>query len=102
MAEAVGILTGAGGRTSHAAVVARQMSKVCLVACPSLEIDLDRRICRLGGQVFSEGESVSLDGNTGAVYAGLLPQITERPEAALTAIAAWRAQESAAFPEKRG
>ncbi len=45
MALAVGILTGSGGRTSHAAVVARQLGKVCLVACPTLEIDLGKRSC---------------------------------------------------------
>ena len=43
MALAVGILTASGGRTSHAAVVARQLGKVCLVACPDLQIDLDHR-----------------------------------------------------------
>ena len=43
MALAAAILTASGGRTSHAAVVARQLGKVCLVACPKLEIDLDHR-----------------------------------------------------------
>ena len=70
MALAAGILTASGGRTSHAAVVARQLGKVCLVACPGLEIDLGRRQCRIGGTLFNEGEFSSLDGNTGAVYAG--------------------------------
>ncbi len=90
MAEADGILTGSGGRTSHAAVVARQLGKVCLVACPGLEIDLARRQCRIGGTLLDEGDMLALDGNTGAVHAGRLRVVTERPDAALAAIAAWR------------
>ena len=68
MALAAGILTASGGRTSHAAVVARQLGKVCLVACPGLEIDLEHRQCRIGGTVLNEGDFLSLDGNTGAVH----------------------------------
>ena len=90
MAAAAGILTGSGGRTSHAAVVARQLGKVCLVACPGLEIDLDRRQCRIGGRRLDEGDTLALDGNSGAIYAGNLAVVTERPEAALTAIALWQ------------
>ena len=90
MALAAGILTGSGGRTSHAAVVARQLGKVCLVACPGLGIDLSRRRCQIGGTVLAEGDFLSLDGNTGAVYPGQLTPLTERPERALAAIAAWR------------
>jgi pyruvate, orthophosphate dikinase len=90
MAIAAGILTGSGGRTSHAAVVARQLGKVCLVACPGLEIDLVRRQCRIGGTVVNEGDFLSLNGNTGAVHLGQLAQLTERPERALAAITAWR------------
>ena len=90
MATAAGILTGSGGRTSHAAVVARQLGKVCLVACPGLEIDLDRRQCRIGGRRLDEGDMLALDGNSGAIYAGNLAVVTERPEAALMAIALWQ------------
>jgi pyruvate,orthophosphate dikinase len=61
MAQAVGILTGSGGRTSHAAVVARQLGKVCLVACPRLEIDLERRQCRIGDTLFDEGDMLALE-----------------------------------------
>ena len=90
MAKAAGILTGSGGRTSHAAVVARQLGKVCLVACPGLEIDLERRQCRIGGMLLDEGAMIALDGDTGAVHAGKLAILTERPEEALSTIAAWR------------
>ena len=90
MALAAGILTASGGRTSHAAVVARQLGKVCLVACPGLEIDLEHRQCRIGGKFYHEGDFLSLDGNTGAVHLGRLVPLSERPERALAAIAAWR------------
>jgi len=89
MALAVGILTASGGRTSHAAVVARQLGKVCLVACPGLEINLDSRQCTIGGTVLKEGDFLSLDGNTGAVHLGCLTPVVERPERALAAIASW-------------
>ena len=90
MALAAGILTASGGRTSHAAVVARQLGKVCLVACPGLEIDLDHRQCRIGGTATERGRSLSLDGNTGAVHFGSLTPLIERPERVLAAIAGWR------------
>ena len=89
MALAAGILTASGGRTSHAAVIARQLGKVCLVACPGLEINLDSRQCTIGGTVLNEGDFLSLDGNTGAVHLGSLTPVVERPERALAAIATW-------------
>ena len=91
MMSATGILTGVGGRTSHAAVVARQLGKVCLVACPDLEIDLNRRSCCIGRKTMQEGESLSLDGNTGDIYAGTIEFVTERPDRELARVANWRA-----------
>jgi pyruvate, orthophosphate dikinase len=91
MTHAIGILTAVGGRTSHAAVVARQLGKVCLVACPGLEIDLRGRSCRIGEKIMHEGEFLSLDGNDGGIYAGKLEVVTERPERELSRIADWRA-----------
>lgn len=88
--NAAGILTATGSRTCHASVVARQLNKVCLVACPGLEIDLARRSCRIGGKTIHEGEFLCLDGNAGAVYAGRLAMITERPERELFRIARWK------------
>jgi len=89
--SATGVLTAAGGRTSHAAVVARQLGKVCMVACPDLEIDLERHSCRIGGTTMHETDFLSLDGNTGAIYAGQLQVVTERPESELAKIASWHA-----------
>ncbi len=88
-AAARGILTGLGGRTSHAAVVARQMNKVCLVGCRELEIEAEG--IRLGGCRLAEGDSLSLDGGSGLVYAGRVRVVEERPEALLRQVAAWRA-----------
>ena len=88
--KAAGILTAAGGRTSHAAVVARQFGKVCVVGCSDLHIDLARRACRIGPRLMKEGDLVSLDGNEGYVYAGRLETVAERPERELAAIAAWQ------------
>ena len=90
MASAAGILTATGGRTSHAAVVARQLGRVCLVACPELSIDLARRTCCIGGREFAEGEPISLDGNEGTVHAGLQAAVAESPTRELAAIAAWK------------
>lgn len=89
IAKAAGILTASGSRTSHAAVVARQLGKVCLVGCADLEIDSAKRQCRIGSGTMHEGEIVSLDGNDGCVYAGPVETITERPERELAAIAGW-------------
>jgi pyruvate,orthophosphate dikinase len=89
MALAVGVLTGSGGRTSHAAVVARQLGKVCLVGCADLKIDLEHRRCQIGEKLLNEGDLLSLDGNTGGVYLNRVSTFTERPVEALAAIALW-------------
>ncbi len=67
---AVGLLTRHGARTSHAAVVARQMGKVCLVGCESMTLDPVQGRCRIGTMDFAEGELITLDGNSGQIYAG--------------------------------
>ncbi len=84
-----GILTRLGGRTSHAAVVARQLNKVCIVGCRSLVLEQGHR-CRIGSETFSEGDFVSLDGHTGEVYAGELNVVAERPVDLLAVINRWR------------
>ena len=68
--SAAGLLTQRGARTSHAAVVARQLGKVCLVGCAELQIDDAARTVRIGDTTLHEGDLLSLDGNEGAVYAG--------------------------------
>jgi len=71
-----GILTARGGMTSHAALVARQMGKVCVAGCGSLEIDYAKRQMEAGGHVVREGDAISIDGTTGEVIAG---ELTTRP-----------------------
>lgn len=67
-----GLLTQRGARTSHAAVVARQLGKVCLVGCESLAIDEPGRSVSVGGRELREGDLITLDGNEGVVYAGTI------------------------------
>src|SRR5271165_2740667 len=95
MANAAGILTALGGRTSHAAVVARQLGRVCLVGCAELCIDPQGRTCHLGQTRFTEGDWLTLDGNSGAVLGGRQEVIMERPEHALAIIKRWSEPESA-------
>ncbi len=84
-----GLLTMRGARTSHAAVVARQMGKVCVVNCTNLEIDLDRRRCWLSGTELREGEIISIDGNSGNVYLGSVEWSEERPEELIGIVRSW-------------
>jgi len=78
-----GLLTQRGARTSHAAVVARQMGKVCLVGCETLQIDLAARRIQLGPLTLHEGDTLSLDGHQGQVYAGAVQTRDELPQALL-------------------
>jgi pyruvate,orthophosphate dikinase len=91
LAAARGLLTALGGRTSHAAVVARQMDKVCLVGCAALTIDAARRSCTIGSTRLKEGDTLCLDANTGRVIAGTPELVVERPEAFLAEVETWRA-----------
>ena len=92
MAAAEGVLTQVGGRTSHAAVVARQLGKVCLVGCSELELDAGARLCRIAGGELAEGDELSLDGDSGKIYAGALPVVRERPSEALAEVRRWQAR----------
>jgi pyruvate,orthophosphate dikinase len=73
MDAAEGILTARGGMTSHAALVARQMGKVCVAGCSSLEIDYASHTMNVKGRTLKEGDWISLDGTTGEVIEGKLP-----------------------------
>ncbi|MCQ9375679.1 PEP-utilizing enzyme [Methyloversatilis sp. XJ19-13] len=79
--HAAGLLTRNGARTSHAAVVARQLGKVCLVGCDALRIDLDKRRLHIGEQRFDEGDAITLDGNSGGIHAGTVrsERVPDRP-----------------------
>ncbi|MBE7492452.1 MAG: pyruvate, phosphate dikinase [Planctomycetes bacterium] len=75
MAAAAGILTARGGRTSHAAVVARQMGKTCVAGCGSIQIDEHARLFHAGSVTVREGEPISLNGATGEVMLGEVPTV---------------------------
>jgi pyruvate, orthophosphate dikinase len=70
MIAADGILTAKGGVSSHAALVARQMGKVCICGASDLLIDYDKRTVKVAGKTFKEGDFLSIDGTSGAVYGG--------------------------------
>ena len=75
MLAAKGILTSHGGRTSHAALVARQFGKPAVVGVAAMEVDLENRQFTASGRVFQEGDMVSIDGTTGDVFAGKLKTV---------------------------
>jgi len=87
MAAAQGILTSTGGKTSHAAVVARGMGKTCIVGCEAVEVDQKTRVMKVNGKIIKEGEWISIDGTSGEVFMGKLdsvkPQGLEGPLAKL-------------------
>jgi pyruvate,orthophosphate dikinase len=91
-ALADGIVTAIGGRTAHAALVARQMGKPCVVGCTGLSIDAVRHNARLSGTAIGEGDWLSIDGGSGAIYLGRGQVAVERPEAELAQIRRWRNQ----------
>ncbi len=72
MIAAEGILTSKGGVSSHAALVARQMGKVCVCGAAGVEINYDKKTVTASGQTFKEGEYMSIDGTSGTVYGGEL------------------------------
>jgi pyruvate,orthophosphate dikinase len=87
-----GLLCARGVRTSHAAVVARSMGKVCIVDCRELSIDVHNHRCQLGDHWLSEGEIITLDGNSGLVYLGAIPAVNEKPVDLLATVEQWRNQ----------
>ncbi|MDF2548169.1 MAG: pyruvate, phosphate dikinase [Anaerosolibacter sp.] len=78
MVACSGILTARGGMTSHAAVVARGMGKCCVAGCGEIKVDETNKIFKVNGEVYQEGDFISLDGNIGNVYKGSIP--TKEPE----------------------
>jgi pyruvate, orthophosphate dikinase len=85
MDAAEGILTARGGMTSHAALVARQMGKVCVAGCEVLHLDYNRRTLRVDQAELNEGDWISIDGSTGEVISG---EIQTRPSEVLQVLLA--------------
>ena len=75
MKASQGILTVRGGRTSHAAVVARGMGKCCVSGCSEIVMDEENKKFTLGGKTYNEGDLISIDGSTGYIYDGLIPTV---------------------------
>ena len=75
MKAAQGILTVRGGRTSHAAVVARGMGKCCVSGCGDIVMDEENKKFTLAGKTYHEGDEISLDGSTGNIYDGIIPTV---------------------------
>jgi len=101
IAAADGVLTASGGRTSHGAVVARQLGKACLVGCADLHVNEAMQVCTLGSRVLHEGDVITIDGDSGLVYAGRIDVVVDRPDEALAIIESWRRQMSAPATSER-
>jgi pyruvate, orthophosphate dikinase len=89
-AAAAGIVTAVGARTAHAALVARQMGKPCIVGCSGMTIDIAADRARLAGTAISGGDWISIDGDSGHLYLGRREIVVTRPEAELAEIKGWR------------
>ncbi|HEY3428616.1 MAG TPA: pyruvate, phosphate dikinase [Acidimicrobiia bacterium] len=92
MAAARGILTSQGGKTSHAAVVARGMGKPAVTGASAVRVDPGSRRAAVKGQVIAEGEIVTIDGTTGAVFIGGLTLVPPRPLPELDQLLEWADQ----------
>jgi len=90
IALSAGVLTARGNRTSHAAVVARQLGKACVTGCGTLGIDPARRVVTFGDRSLAEGELITLDSNTGRVFAGEASVVVEYPTQWLAEVEKWR------------
>ena len=89
MLTAKGILTARGGMTSHAAVVARGISKVCIVGASELKIDERARTVQVGGETIAEGDVITLDGGEGTIMLGEIATIQPEPTPELNEFMTW-------------
>jgi len=89
MHAAQGILTATGGKTSHAAVVARGWGKCCIVGCEKLDIDYEKGLFTVGETTIKEGDYITLDGGSGNVYVGQLKLVKPEPPKAYTTLMSW-------------
>ena len=84
------LLTSVGARTSHAAVVARQLGVVCAVDCHDLSIDLRARTVRIGDHALGEGDTLTVDGTNGRIFRGEVAVVEERPTELLDRVNEWK------------
>lgn len=91
--QSAGILTTRGGKTSHAAVVARGMGKPCIVGCSQIEIDGESCSFAVGGKtVVTEGQKVTIDGSSGRIYLGEVPTVEPEITSEFKEILQWAAE----------
>jgi len=93
-AVAAGIVTIVGARTAHAALVARQMGKPCIVGCGGIAIDAAAGKAHIGDITICASDWITIDGDTGHLYCGRLETVTMRPENELAEVARWRSRAS--------
>ena len=89
MKAAQGILTVRGGRTSHAAVVARGMGRCCVSGCGEIKMDEANKKFELAGKTYHEGDYISIDGSTGNIYDGIIPTVDATISGEFGRIMAW-------------
>ncbi|MCK6484043.1 MAG: pyruvate, phosphate dikinase [Phycisphaerae bacterium] len=89
MHAAAGILTATGGKTSHAAVVARGWGKCCIVGCDALQIDYGGRRMSANGRELRQGEELTLDGSAGVAYSGRLPLVQPESPPEFQTLMSW-------------
>ncbi len=89
MKASQGILTVRGGRTSHAAVVARGMGKCCVSGCTEIKMDEENKKFTLAGKTYHEGDVISIDGTTGNIYDGAIPTVEATVSGDFGRIMAW-------------
>jgi pyruvate,orthophosphate dikinase len=97
LSQAEALVTMRGARTSHAAVVARQLGKVCVVGCDLLKIDDGQRSGVFGPIAINEGETVTVDGTSGLIFRGDLRVRRTRPEELLAEARRWQVSISQGF-----
>lgn len=89
MAAAQGIATSRGGKTAHAAVVARGMGKACIVGCSAFAINFKENTMTINGKVYKEGDWITIEGTRGEVISGELPLILPELSADLKTLLSW-------------
>jgi len=86
---AEGVLTSRGGKTSHAAVVARGMGKPCVAGAEGIEVDVEKHMARIGDTVLHEGDMITIDGANGNVYLGEIDTVPPRFSDELRTLLSW-------------
>lgn len=88
------VVTVTGGRTSHAAVVARQLGTACVVGCHSIQVDMKSRCLYINDQIYTEGEYLTVDADHGHIYKGHLEIEIHKPEDLLLRVREWQSTQS--------